>query len=157
MLAALSAGVIVEARTGWLWRALPAGTTDPTLEALDWSRLLEAPLLRPSPSFVVSTRWKEAGKIALALGPGVPVFVVSDDPRGWTFVKGGAGLVGRDGVLIVRPVDLPTARTALAPLFESLGEAQPFTLLRNGAPATELLLVPVKGSLQPPPYPVRLQ
>ena len=157
LLAALNAGVIVEARTGWLWRVLPAGTTDPTLEALDWRRLLEAPLLQPSPSFVVSTRWKEAGKIALALGPGVPVFVVSDDPRGWMFVKGGAELVGRDGVLIVRPVDLPTARAAVAPLFGSLGEAQPFTLLRNGAPATELLLVPAKGSLQTPPYPVRLQ
>jgi hypothetical protein len=155
LLAALSAIVIVEARTGWLWRVLPAGTIDPTLETFDWSGLVKAPLLRPSPSFVVATRWKDAGKIAAALGPDVPVFVVSDDPRGWTFVKGGAGLVGRDGVLIVRPEDLPTARTAVAPLFESLGEAQPSTLLRNGAPAIELLLIPAKGSLQPPPYPVR--
>ena len=107
LLAALSAGVVVEARTGWLWRALPAGTTDPTLGSPRLERT--SPKLRffsPRRAFVVSTRWKEAGKIALALGPGVPIFVVSDDPRGWTFMKGGAGLVGRDGVLIVRPRDL---------------------------------------------------
>ena len=157
LLAALSASAVVEARTGWLWRLLPAGTPDPTLEALDWSGLLKAPLLQPAPSFVVSTRWKEAGKIAAALGPRVPVFMVSDDPRGWAVLKESLGLMGRDGVLIVRPADLPAARTALAPLFASLGEAQPFTLMRNGAPATELLLVPAKGALQPRPYPVRPQ
>ena len=155
LLAALSAGVVVEARTGWLWRVLPAGTPDPTLEALDWSGLLKAPLLQPPPGFVVSTGWKEAGKIAAALGPRVPVIVVSDDPRGWAFVSAGAELIGRDGVLIVPPVDFPAARTALAPLFASLDEAQPFALLRNGAPVIELLLAPAKGLLRPPPYPVR--
>ncbi len=157
LLAALTAGAVVEARTGWLWRLLPAGATDPTLEVLDWSGLVNAPLLRPPPPFVISTHWRDAGKIALALGPSVPVFVVSDDPRGWAFMKGGAELVGRDAVLIVRPKDLAAARTALAPLFASLGEAEPFMLLRNGAPATELMLVPAKGSLQPRPYPARPQ
>jgi hypothetical protein len=157
LLAALTAGAVVEAQTGWLWRLLPSGTTDPTLEVLDWSSLAKAPLLHPSPPFVISTRWRDAGKIALALGPSVPIFVVSDDPRGWTSMNGGAELAGRDGVLIVRPSDLAAARTALVPLFASLGEAQPFMLLRNGAPATELRLVPAKGSLQPKPYPVRPQ
>ncbi|HEX9168388.1 MAG TPA: glycosyltransferase family 39 protein [Roseiarcus sp.] len=157
LLALLTAGAVVEARTGWLWRLLPAGTTDPTLEVLDWSGLVKAPLLQPSPAFVISTSWREAGKIALALGPSIPIFVVSDDPRGWKFMKGGAELVGRDGVLIVRPRDLPGARTALAPLFAFLGEAEPFTLFRNGAPATELMLVPAKGSTQPMPYPLRPQ
>ena len=56
-----------------------------------------------------------------------------------------AELAGRDGVLIVLPKDLAAARTALAPLFASLGDAEPFMLLRNGAPATELMLVPAKG------------
>jgi hypothetical protein len=157
LLAVLTAGAVVEARTGWLWRLLPAGTTDPTLEVLDWSGLAKAPLLQPSPSFVISTRWRDAGKIALALGPSVPILVVSDDPRGWTFTNGGAELLGRDGVLIIRPRDLAAARTALAPLFASLGEPEPFTLFRNGAPATDLMLVPAKGSIQPMPYPVRPQ
>ena len=159
MLAALTAGAVVEARTGWLWRLLPAGTTDPTLEALDWRGLVKAPLLQPPAAFVVSTRWMEAGKIALALGPRVPTFVVSHDPRGWAFVNGGAELFGRDGVLITRPRDLPAARASLAPLFVSLGEAEPLTLFRNGDPAIELVLVPAKGLRQPlpRPYPARGQ
>ena len=155
LLATLTSGAVVEARTGWVWRLLPAGTTDPTLEVLDWSGLAKAPLLEPSPPFVISTRWRDAGKIALALGPSVPIFVVSDDPRGWTFANGGAELVGHDGVLIVRPRDLAAARTALLPLFASLGEAEPFTLFRDGAPATELMLVPAKGSLQRMSSPAR--
>ena len=157
LLAVLAGGVVVEARTGWLLRLMPAGTTDPTLEAFDWSGLVKAPLLQPPAAFVVSTRWMEAGKIALALGPRVPTFVVSYDPRGWAFIKGGAELVGHDGVLIARPGDLPAARAALAPLFVSLGEAEPFTLFRNGAPAVELVLVPAKGLTQPlpQPYPAR--
>ena len=153
LLAALTAGAVVEARTGWLWRVLPAGTTDPTLEALDWSSLAKARLLQPPPPFLLSTHWREAGKIALALGPDIPIFVVSDDPRGWMFMNG-AELKGRDGVLVVRTQDLAAARAALAPHFASLGEAEPFTLLRNGAPAIELMLVPAKGSIQPLPYPV---
>ena len=157
LLAALTASVAVEARTGWLWRLLPAGTTDPTLEVLDWSGLAKAPLLQPSPSFVISTRWRDAGKIALALGPSVPIVVVSDDPRGWALIKERAELAGRDGVLIVRPKDLAAARTAVAPYFASLGEAQPMTLLRNGEPATDLVLVPAKGAIQPAPDPARSQ
>jgi 4-amino-4-deoxy-L-arabinose transferase-like glycosyltransferase len=157
LLALLTAGAVVEARTGWLWRLLPAGTTDPTLEAFDWTGLREAPLLQPPPAFVISTRWQEAGKIALALGPNVPVFVVSNDPRGWAFVKGGADLVGRDGVLVIRPEGLPAARTVLTQVFASLGEAQRLTLTRRGAPAVELALVPVKGLKQPLPFPPRPQ
>ena len=148
LLAALTASAAVEARTGWLWRLLPAGTTDPTLEVLDWSGLAKAPLLQPSPPFVISTRWQDAGKIALALGPSVPIVVVSNDPRGWALMKGRAELAGRDGVLIVRPRDLAAARTVVAPYFASLGEAQPITLLRNGEAATDLVLVPAKGAIQ---------
>jgi 4-amino-4-deoxy-L-arabinose transferase-like glycosyltransferase len=151
LLAALATGVVVEARTGWLWRVLPAGTTDPTLEALDWSGLLKAPLLQPSPTFVISTGWREAGKIALALGPSVPIFVVSDDRRGWKAMNAGAELAGRNGVLIIRPKDLAAARTAVAPFFASLGEAQPFTLFRNGEPAIDLVLVPANRAIRAAP------
>ncbi len=159
LLAALAAGTVAEARTGWLARYLPPGAADPTLEALDWGGLRSAPLLQPPPAFVVSTRWSDAGKIALALGPRVPIFVISGDPRGWAFAPSGGDLVGRDGVLILPARDLPAARIALKPYFASLGEARPVTLLRNGAPAVELMLVPAKGLTRPlpPPYPARPQ
>ena len=72
-------------------------------------------------------------------------------------MKERADLAGRDGVLIVRPKDLAAARTAVAPYFASLGEAQPITLLRNGEAATDLVLVPAKGAIQPGPDPARSQ
>ena len=153
LLAAMILAAVAEARTGWLAPFLPAGAPDPTLEAFDWGGLREAPALTPPPAFVVSTRWNEAGKIALALGPQVPVHVISYDPRGWAFVSGQGGLVGRDGVLIVQAKDAPAARADVETFFASVGEPQPFTLLRNGAPAVDLALVPLKGLKQPLPLP----
>ena len=156
-LAALAIATAAEARTGWLARFLPPGAADPTLEAFDWGGLRNAPLLDPPPAFVLSTRWSDAGKIAMALGPRIPVFVVSGDPRGWAFVKDGAGLIGRDGVLILPVQDLAVARLSLAPYFASLGAVQPVTLFRAGKPAVALALVPAKGLTQPlpAPYPAR--
>ena len=79
--------VALQAATGFPLRLLPLrpGVADPTLEAFAWSGLRSAPLLDPPPAFVLSTHWSDAGKIALALGPDVPVFVISDDPRGWAY------------------------------------------------------------------------
>ena len=63
LLAVLTAGAVVEARTGWLWRLLPAGTTDPTLEVLDWSGLAKAPLPSALAVFrhlhAVAGRWQD--------------------------------------------------------------------------------------------------
>jgi hypothetical protein len=71
-------------------------------------------------------------------------------------VRGGSALLGRDGVLVVRNADLPTALAAAGPAFQSVGEPQSWTLTRNGHPEIELALVPVKGLTQelPIPYPV---
>ena len=57
----------------------------PCWRAFDWRDLAKAPIFDPPPSFIISTKWSDAGKIALALGPRIPVFVLSNDPRGWAF------------------------------------------------------------------------
>ena len=118
-LAAAAGVVIVQAATGWLTRLVPTqqGVADPTLEALDWRDLRGASVLDPSPAFVVSIKWSDAGKIALALGPDIPVFVISGDPRGWAFVRGEGALLGRDGMLIMRAAQLPGALAAIGPDF----------------------------------------
>jgi 4-amino-4-deoxy-L-arabinose transferase-like glycosyltransferase len=156
-LAAVAALFVLQGATGFPLRWLPPrpGVADPTLEAFAWTDLRSAPLLDPPPAFVLSTHWADAGKIALALGSGVPVFVISNDPRGWAYAPDGGRLVGRDGVLVVRPVDLPLARAAAAPYFREIGEARFRTLMRNGAAAVELALVPVRGLTRglPLPYP----
>ncbi len=157
LLAAVAALVSVQAATGWPLRLLPlrAGATDPTLEAFGWGGLRDAPAMRPPPAFVLAAKWSDAGKIALALGPKVPVFVVSGDPRGWAFVADGGDLRGRDGVLAARASDLALAEAEAAPLARSLGAPQPFALMRSGQTAVALALVPVHGLTRrlPLPYP----
>ena len=156
-LAAAAGGVIVQAATGWLTRLVPIqqGVADPTLEALDWLDLRGASALDPRPAFVVSVKWSDAGKIGLALGPDIPVFVISGDPRGWAFVRGEGALLGRDGALIVRTAELPGALAAIGPDFETVGPPRFLTLTRNGVGEIELALVPLKGLKRqlPIPYP----
>ncbi len=156
LLAGAAGALVVGSATGWPHRLapLPKGA-DPTLEPLDWGALRDAPALHPPPAFVLAAKWSDAGKIALALGPDVPVFVVSDDPRGWAFVQGGAELVGRDGVLVTRASDLPEAEAEAAPLAKSLGAPEAFDLTRNGATVIALAVVPVHGLTRelPLPYP----
>ncbi len=157
LLAAVAALVSVQAATGWPLRLLPLrpGAADPTLEAFGWGDLRAAPAMRSPPAFVLAAKWSDAGKIALALGPEVPVFVVSDDPRGWAFVAGGSDLRGRDGVLVARASDLAAAEAEAAPLARSLGAPQSFALTRHGEAAIALALVPVHGLTRrlPLPYP----
>ena len=158
VLATVAAVATLQSSTGWLTRLAPIqlGVADPTLEALDWRDLRDAPAFNPKPAFVISAKWSDAGKIALALGPDIPVFVISGDPRGWAFVKGEGALLGRDGLLVVRTADLPAELAAAASVFQSVGEPQSWTLTRNGYREVELALVPVKGLTRelPIPYPV---
>ena len=104
LLAAIAGAAILQASTGWPWLALTAGTglADPMLEAFEWRELRTAPVFDQAPGFVVATKWSDAGKIALALGPQIPVFVLSNDPRGWAFMDDSASFVGRSGVIVTR-------------------------------------------------------
>jgi len=154
-LAAVVAVVAVQAHTGWPLRLVRSAHAipDPTLEAFSWDSLRKAAPLNSAPAFVVATKWSDAGKIALALGPSFPVFVVSDDPRGWAFVGSGAKLVGRDGVIVVRSADVAIAEALAAPLFHSLGAPSKVSLTRNGYPEIELALVPAMGLKRELPLP----
>ena len=70
------------------------------LEGFEWRDLKKAPIFDQAPSFVISTKWSDAGKIALALGPRIPVFVLSNDPRGWAFLNESGRFVGQNGVIV---------------------------------------------------------
>ena len=154
-LAAVATLFALQGATGFPLRWLPLrpGVADPTLEAFAWTDLRSAPPLAPPPAFVLTTHWADAGKIALALGPGVPIYVMSNDPRGWAFIPSNDRLVGRDGVLVVRAAGVSLARAAAAPFFREIGEAQFRTLVRNGAAVVELALVPVRGLTRQLPLP----
>jgi 4-amino-4-deoxy-L-arabinose transferase-like glycosyltransferase len=144
LLAAIAGAAILQASTGWPWLALTAGAgfADPMLEAFEWRELRQAPIFDQAPSFVIATKWSDAGKIALALGPQTPVFVLSNDPRGWAFLDDSASFVGRSGVIVTPAADLTSALGVAEPYFARLGQPQFQTLGRRGRAEVSLALIP---------------
>ncbi len=153
-LAAVAAVAIAEARTGFLISLAPS-LTDPTLESLNWSKLGQSPLLGDGarPAFVVATKWTEAGKIAQALGPQVPVTVFAGDPHGFAFLDDPAAFVGKDAVIVVAKKRLAETVAALTPYFASIGETQFMSLGRRDLAEIDLALIPARKLLRPYPLP----
>jgi 4-amino-4-deoxy-L-arabinose transferase-like glycosyltransferase len=149
--------VASQAATGWLTRfvPLPAGAIDPTLETLDWGALRAAPALRDEAAFVVTTKWLEGGKIALALGPRTPVLGFSSGSRGMAFPDYSARFVGQDGVIVVPQNRLDQTLAQFRPYFSSFDPPQSVVLRRGGRDAISLAVVPAHGLTRafPVPYP----
>jgi hypothetical protein len=137
------------------------GEVDPTLEALSWSPLRDAPAFRAvkAGAFVVATKWSEAGKIAQALGPGQATLVFSNDPRGFAFLEDPAQFVGEDAVIVVDRKRLEATLASLAAFFERLDPPQFLSFGRSGLDEIDLALVPAHRLLRayPLPYPSRGQ
>ena len=89
----------------------------------DWRDLRKAPIFDAAARFVISTKWSDAGKIALALGPQIPVFVLSNDPRGWAFQDESESFVGQSGVIVTPAAELASTSAVARPLFAKPGTA----------------------------------
>jgi len=159
LLGAVALALAAHAATGWITRLipLPRGVVDSTREALGWDRLALSPLLdgrdETGPAFVVSTKWSEGGKMAMAFGPTMPVIVYSDDPRGMAFLDDSARFVAKDAVIIVQQSKLSSVAATFQPFFASLGEPQSVTLGRRGMDEIDLALIPAHGLTRPFPLP----
>ena len=157
LLAAIAGFAILQMSTGWPGAILTARShlTDPTLEGFAWRDLKKAPVFDQAPTFVISTKWSDAGKIALALGPQIPIFVLSNDPRGWAFLDESVGSLDGAGSLSRERQKSASTLAVVGPLFAELGEPQPYTLGRRGRPEIELALIPATGLTRrlPMPYP----
>jgi hypothetical protein len=147
MLAVITAVAILQASTGWPWSLLAAQShlADATLEGFEWRDLKKVPVFDQAPSFVTSTKWSDAEKIALALGPQVPTFVLSNDPRGWAFLDDSARFVGQSGVIVTRAAEVASTLAVVGPLFGRLGQPQLYTLGHRGRPEIELALIQAAG------------
>ena len=147
LLAAIAGLAVVQTSTGWPWVILSAHSrfADPTLEGFEWRDLKKAPIFDQAPSFVIATKWSDAGKIALALGPQVPVFVLSNDPRGWAFLNESGRFVGQNGVIVTPAAEVPSTLAVAGPLFAELGQPQLYALGRRGRPEISLALIPARG------------
>ena len=149
---------ILQSSTGWPLGTLTAGRGVFPIQLwkrFEWRDLSKAPIFDKPPSFVVSTKWSDAGKIAIALGPKVPVFVFSKDPRGWAFLDESEKFIGRDGVIVTRTTDLDLTLVAAKPYFTAFGQPQFSTVGRLGRAEIQLALVPAHGLTRglPSPYP----
>ena len=157
LLAAIAALAVVQLSTGWPWFILTtyAGVADPMLESFEWRALKNAPIFHSPPDFVISTKWSDAGKIAVALGPQIPVFVLSNDPRGWAFLDESDRFVGKSGIIITPAAEVASTLAVAKPLFVKLEQPQLYALGRDGRPEIRLALIAATGLTHrlPMPYP----
>jgi len=153
LLATIAGVAALDVSTGWPWAALASRAHDPLLESFGWRGLTRAPVFARPPAFIISTKWSDAGKIAIAFGPKTPVFVLSNDPRGWAFLDESKDFVGRSGIIVTRAADAAATVAATGPLFARLGQPQAFALGRLGRPEIALALIPADGLTHPLPMP----
>jgi 4-amino-4-deoxy-L-arabinose transferase-like glycosyltransferase len=159
LLTAIAGVAVLQASTGWPWVILPASSrfTDPMLESFEWRDLKKAPTFDQAPSFVIATKWSDAGKIALAVGPQLPVFVLSNDPRGWAFADESEKYLGQNGLIVTPLADVSRTLAVARSLFHDLGPPELYALGRHGRPEISLALIPASGLTRalPMPYPTR--
>ena len=124
-LAAIAAVAVLQTSTGWPWSMFtpPVASCGSDLGGFAWRDLTKAPIFDPPPSFVISTKWSDAGKIALALGPRIPVFVLSNDPRGWAFLDESGRFVGQSGVIVTQAADAASTIAVARPAVRHAGTA----------------------------------
>ena len=165
--AAISAGVLAalwalaasDAATAWVKDAFPRlfPKTDPTYEAMDWSRLRtaldRAGLLGKPGQFVVAAEWNEAGKIDQAVGDVEPVLVFSRDPREYAFRADSAQFIGHDALIIGRGPTVAQELPEIAPHFASLTPLGGFTVGRGDKREIELTVIQAHDLLTPYPSP----
>lgn len=109
--------------TGWLHPVIAAiARKDPTIEGIDWTSLrrdlTERGLLHPG-SVVAVPNWRDAGKLAYALGPDVTVLCLNRDSRQFGFAHPPAGFLGQD-ILIVAPEHADRVPEALGSDFSTI-------------------------------------
>jgi 4-amino-4-deoxy-L-arabinose transferase-like glycosyltransferase len=127
----------VQIRTDFLHPVIAAvARHDPDLEGIDWNslrtQLAERHLLRPG-TVVGVPNWRDAGKIAYALGPDVPVVCLNRDSRELGFAYPASRFLGRN--MLVLALDHPDrVRVDLAPLFRLIENEAEATILLDGIP-----------------------
>jgi 4-amino-4-deoxy-L-arabinose transferase-like glycosyltransferase len=132
--AAAAAIVATQVRFDWLHPAIAAFThNDPSSDAIDWTSLRDdlatRGLLRPG-SIVGVPNWRDAGKIAYALGPDVTTLCLNRDCRQFGIAYPPAQFIGND-LLILAPDHPDRVPAELGRAFASLAQL-PNSAIRDG-------------------------
>ena len=98
--------VATQVRFDWLHSLVAAVTrSDPDVEAIDWTSLrdeLSARNLLPPGAIVGVPNWRDAGKVAYALGPEMTTLCLNRDARQFGIAEAPSRFLGAD-VLILAP------------------------------------------------------
>jgi hypothetical protein len=129
------------------------GGKDPTSEGVDWTSLgddLAARGLLPPGTLVGLPNWRDGGKIARGLGPGVTVTVLNRDARQFGLTRPARTFVGRDMLVLI--AERPEATiAALAPLFRRLEPLPPAPVTLRGRVLRQITVLRGEGLLRWPP------
>jgi hypothetical protein len=127
--------IALQLSTGWLHPAIAAlARKDPTAEGIDWTILrseLAARGLLPPGSIVAVPNWRDAGKIAYALGPDVTVLCLNRDSRQFGFAHPPAGFLGRD-MLILAPGHADRVPAELGEAFSGIDRLPDAAIVHGG-------------------------
>jgi len=130
-----------QAATGWLDRYVPAlATHDPTVDFLDWQELearATALGLRERRLPVATVSWIDAGKASYALGGGIPVLCLSDDPRHFAFMSDVREFAGGEALIVADSARPDWLRRA-APYFSRIETREDVVVRRAGQAALTL-------------------
>ncbi len=127
--------VSTQIRLDWLHPVIGAiAKHDPDLEGIDWTSLrtqLTSRGLLASDTIVGVPDWRDAGKIAYALGPDATVTVLDPDARQFGLVHPARDYVGRNVLVLV--VNHPErALRDLAPMFDAVETLPPASIDHRG-------------------------
>jgi 4-amino-4-deoxy-L-arabinose transferase-like glycosyltransferase len=121
--------VATQVRFDWLHSVIDAvARRDPDIEASDWTSLRD---LAPPGSVVGVPDWRNAGKIAYALGPDVTVLCLNRDARQFGLVQPAARFIGAD-MLILAPEHGERVADELAGAFDSVQRLPDATIRHAG-------------------------
>jgi len=139
-----AAVVATQVRFHWLHPVIAhMARQDPDLEAIDWTSLradLAARGLLDAGTVVGVPDWRDAGKIAYALGPGVTVLCLNRDAREFGLADPPERFVGQDVLLLV-PEHAKRATQALAPVFDSIDALPPAPIRHAGRVLAEVAVL----------------
>jgi 4-amino-4-deoxy-L-arabinose transferase-like glycosyltransferase len=149
VLAVLGMAVVAtQVRFDWLHSVIAAvARRDPDVEAVDWTSLRD---LVPPGSIVGVPDWRDAGKIAYALGPDVTVLCLSRDARQFGLVQPAARFVGAD-ILILAPEHGERVADELAGAFDSIEKLSEATIRHAGRSLARVTVFEARGLRGWPP------
>jgi len=133
------------AATGWIGR-LPgeiAKADAQTADLLDWVEVRGAIADRRLPGaggFVAAASWIQGGKVAVGVGPGVPVICLCADPHHFRYATVDTQYLGRDAVLAVRVREGDDPKARSADYFESREPITTVPIMRDGRVAMQVAL-----------------